>query len=177
LLATAACLLASPGSWADNTKRWDTASQVLTLVGPLAAGAAAWQQNDTEGMRQLGLSVGSVVVAAEVLKNTVHSTRPDGSDNQSFPSRHTAIAFAAAAYMDQRYGDALGAWMPAALYGTAALAGVARVQADKHHAVDVLAGGAMGYGITRYWTESRQGGRLSVLPAPGGVALGWATAF
>ena len=43
--------------------------------------------------------------------------------------------------------------------------------------VDVLAGGAIGYGAARFWSEPVQGGRLSVLPARGGLAVGWARAF
>ena len=169
-------LLNTHAAWADQTQRWGTASDLMATGLPLLAGAATLANHDTEGARQLVLSLGSAMVASEVLKSTVHSTRPDGSDNKSFPSGHTALAFSAATYMDRRYGEQYGAWTPV-LYGVAALTGVARVEANKHHWVDVLAGGAIGYGAARFWSEPVQGGRLSVLPARGGLAVGWARAF
>ena len=174
-------VLACSTAWADKAKSWGTASDAMAVGLPLLAGVATLSQQDTEGTRQLILSAGSALAAAEVLKNTVHSTRPDGSDNKSFPSAHTAIAFSAAGFMDRRYGEQLsqqyGSWAVPALYGVAALTGVARVEANKHHWGDVLAGAAIGYGAARFWSEPVQGGRVSVIPAPHGVAVGWARAF
>ena len=174
-------LLACSTAWADKAKSWGTASDAMAAGLPLLAGVATLANHDTEGTRQLVLSAGSALAAAEVLKNTVHSTRPDGSDNKSFPSAHTAVAFSAATFMDRRYGEQLsrdyGTWAVPALYGVAALTGVARVEADKHHWGDVLAGAAIGYSAARFWSEPVQGGRVSVIPAPHGVAVGWARAF
>ena len=174
-------LLACSTAWADKAKSWGTASDAMAAGLPLLAGVATLANSDTEGTRQLVLSAGSAVAAAELLKNTVHATRPDGSDNKSFPSAHTAVAFSAAAFMDRRYGEQLardyGALAVPALYGVAALTGVARVEANKHHWGDVLAGAAMGYGAARFWSEPVQGGRVSVVPASHGVAVGWARAF
>lgn len=169
-------LLGVHAAWADRVHSWGTASNVLTAALPLAAAATSWTRNDTEGLQQLGLSLGSSLVAAELLKNTVHSTRPDGSDHKSFPSAQTALAFSAATFVDRRHGEQYSAWTPA-LYGMAALTGVARVQANKHHWGDVLAGGALGYGAARLWSEPLQGGHVSVLPAQRGLAVGWARAF
>ncbi len=167
--------------WANPADRWDQASTVMAAGLPALAGVATLAQNDTEGTRQLVLITGSALVATELLKNTVHSTRPDGSDNKSFPSGHTAVAFSAAAFMDRRYGEPwtqrYGAWTVPALYGVAALTGVARVEAHKHRWTDVLAGAALGYGAARFWTDPVQGGRVSVIPAPHGVAVGWMRDF
>lgn len=174
-------LWASSTVWADQAQSWGTASDAMAAGLPLLAGVATLAKNDTEGTRQLVLSAGSALAAAEVLKSTVHATRPDGSDNKSFPSAHTAIAFSAATFMDRRYGEQLGrdygSWAVPALYGVAALTGVARVEANKHHWGDVLAGGAIGYGAARFWSEPVQGGRVSVLPAAHGLAVGWARVF
>lgn len=161
---------------ADTARDWGRASGALALGLPAVAAALVLDKQDTAGAQQLALSVGSAIAASEVLKRNVHSTRPDGSDQQSFPSRHVAVAFSTAAFVDQRYGHEYGAWVPA-LYGMAALTGVARVQANKHHWGDVLAGGALGYGAARLWSEPLQGGHVSVLPAQRGLAVGWARAF
>lgn len=122
------------------------------------------------------MSLGSTVAAAELLKSTVHSTRPDGSDNKGFPSAHTAVAFSAATFLDRRYGQQHAALTPL-LYGVAAFTGVARVEAKKHHWGDVVAGGAIGWGASRLWAEPVAGGQLSVLPAAGGLAVAWAGQF
>lgn len=174
-------LVTGSSAWADKAKSWGSASDVMAAGLPMLAGVATLANSDTEGTRQLVLSAGSALAAAEVLKNTVHSTRPDGSDNKSFPSAHTALAFSAASFLDRRYGERYnreyGAWAVPAVYGLAALTGVARVEADKHRWTDVLAGAAIGYGSARFWSEPVQGGRVSVLAAPHGVAVGWARGF
>jgi membrane-associated phospholipid phosphatase len=174
----AGLVLASVGTLAhaDAVQSWKTVSDMTAVSLPVLALGLTYRQNDMEGVGQLALSLGSTVAAAELLKSTVHARRPDGSDNKSFPSGHTAVAFSAVSYIDRRYGEQYGAFVPA-LYGVAALTGVARVEAKKHNWGDVLAGGAIGYGASRFWTNPVQGGRLSVLPAPGGVAVGWARTF
>lgn len=170
------CCTLLTSAWADTRSSWGTASDLMAATLPAVAAGLTLNRGDTEGMHQLALSLGSTVAAAELLKSTVHARRPDGSDNKSFPSAHTAVAFSAASFIERRYGDAYGAFVPA-LYGVATLTGVARVEAQKHHWGDVLAGGAIGYGATRLWATPVQGGRVSLLPAPGGLVVGWARTF
>lgn len=158
---------------ADSVHTWSSVSNVTTFAIPVLAGVATLANNDTTGTQQLLLSTGSAVLAAEVLKQGVHSNRPDGSDNKSFPSAHTTLAFSAAAFLDRRYGEQYSATWTPALYGLAALTGVARVEAKKHHWVDVAAGGVIGYGSSRFWTDPIQGGRVSVIPTQGGLMVGW----
>jgi membrane-associated phospholipid phosphatase len=163
-------------SWADSTKNWSTASDVLALGLPAAAAGITLLRGDEQGFKQLALSGASSVAASELLKSMVHSRRPDGSDNKGFPSEHTAVAFTAVSYLDVRYGQELAAWR-VPLYGLASLTGVARVQANKHHWADVLAGGVLGYASANYWAEPVGGGKLTALPAPGGLVMAWARQF
>lgn len=151
---------------------WGSASDLLAVGLPAIAAGTTWAKKDEQGVKELALTLGTAFGATEVLKNTVHEWRPDHSDQKSFPSGHTAIAFAAATYMDTRYGEEFGAWRPA-LYGAAALTAVARVQADKHHWKDVVAGGALGWASAKLWTSPVSGGQLALLPTPGGVAVAW----
>lgn len=39
------------------------------------------------------------------MKQTTHVVRPDGSNNRSFPSGHTATAFMKATMLNKEYGD------------------------------------------------------------------------
>src|SRR5947208_1387868 len=66
--------------------------------------------------------------------------RPDGSNDQSFPSGHASAAFQAASFVQRRYDD-LPAWPG---YVLATYTGWTRVEAKKHYASDVLAGAALG---------------------------------
>jgi membrane-associated phospholipid phosphatase len=78
----------------------------------------------------------------EVLKATVSRTRPDGSDDDSFPSGHTSRSFAAATTLYVRQGGEIG--IPA--LAVAGLVGVGRVEGDKHYWGDVVAGAVIGAG-------------------------------
>ena len=164
--------MAVSGASAGTGLTWKNGSDLLAIGLPALAAGSAWGQSDTEGFKQLTLSMVTTVGAAEVLKASVHSTRPDGSDNKSFPSTHTAVAFAAARFMDKRYGAQMAPYTPW-LYVAAGMTGVARVEANKHHWRDVLAGGALGWSASQWWTQAVQGGQLSVLPADHGLSLAW----
>ena len=168
LLSLSACSCAFAGS----ANGWGNAADLLAVGLPALAAGVTWAQGDTEGGKELTYSLGGSYLATTALKKSIHSTRPDGSDNESFPSRHTAIAFAAVRYMDKRYGAELAPYTPW-LYAAAGMTGVAMVQAHKHHWQDVAAGAALGFGTAHYLTEPIKGGQLSLLPAPGGVALAW----
>lgn len=76
-------------------------------------------------------------------KNLAHEWRPDGSDRYSFPSGHTAAAFAAAEFMRREYQD-VSIWYGVAGYAVAATTGYLRMYNNKHWFSDVLAGAGVG---------------------------------
>lgn len=85
------------------------------------------------------LMAGSVYV----LKNTTHQLRPNGADDQSFPSGHTATAFAAAEFMYQEYGD-VSPWYGVAGYAAATATGILRVYNNDHWFSNIVAGAGFG---------------------------------
>jgi len=89
-----------------------------------------------------------------LLKNTTHELRPDGSDYHSFPSEHTAQAFAAATFLSEEYKYRFK-WMPYAAYGVASSIGLLRVANNKHYISDVLVGAGIGILSMKvaYWTH------------------------
>jgi membrane-associated phospholipid phosphatase len=90
-------------------------------------------------------SMGVAFVSKTALKVIVNEERPDRSDNKSFPSGHTAIAFAAARSIDKEFCKE-SIWIPIAGYAAATVLGVERVASNRHHWYDVAAGAAIGYG-------------------------------
>jgi membrane-associated phospholipid phosphatase len=81
------------------------------------------------------IKIGTTIGISELLKAVVHEERPDKSDDKSFPSEHTAIAFATSGW-SFGWGITLGG-----------LTGAGRVAANRHHWWDTLAGGSIGYGV------------------------------
>ncbi|MEO6720569.1 MAG: phosphatase PAP2 family protein [Ferruginibacter sp.] len=81
-------------------------------------------------------------------KKLSHELRPDGSDYYSFPSGHTAAAFAAAEFMRQEYKD-VSPWYGIAGYAAAGATGALRIYNNKHWVSDVLAGAGVGIASTK----------------------------
>jgi membrane-associated phospholipid phosphatase len=135
---------------AISNNTWDDISSYteLSLLG--VALAAPIVQDDWEGEGQAALSIGSAIGIATLGKTLIHEQRPDNSDNNSFPSGHTSIAFSSATTLYRRYGWQIG--FPA--YAVAALTGTARVAARKHHWYDVVAGAAIGTGTGWLFTDA-----------------------
>ena len=154
---------------AGGPQTWGHASDALAIGLPLVAAGKAFTSGDSEGVKELTYTLGTTLVAAETLKALVHEKRPDGSGNDSFPSGHTAIAFAAARFYDKRYNPEASAF----LYAAAGLTALARVKADKHYNKDVLAGAALGYASAEYFTRPVAGGAVSLMPAKSGFAVLW----
>lgn len=69
--------------------------------------------------------------------------RPDSSSNRSFPSGHTATAFAAAEMLRREYGQR-SPWYAVAGYAAAAATGYLRIYNNKHWLGDVIAGAGIG---------------------------------
>lgn len=86
------------------------------------------------------------------LKNTTNVTRPDGSNNKSFPSGHTATAFMTATMLTKEYG-CVSPWIGVGSYSVAAATGLMRVANNKHWLSDVLTGAGVGILATEagYW--------------------------
>jgi hypothetical protein len=97
----------------------------------------------------LSLSVSS-------LKKITVIQRPDGSASSSFPSGHTAEAFASAEFLRQEY-KGNSPWYGMAGYAIAAATGYMRMYNNKHWLGDVIAGAGIGIASTKisYWLYPR----------------------
>ena len=123
---------------------------------PLAAATYALAIKDYQGLGQLAIGTGSTLAVTFASKLTFSafgrshpnavaiSKRPDSGAYDGFPSGHTSSAFAAAGFMQRRYGWKWG--VPT--IALASLVGISRVVAKRHTVTQVIAGAILGFGLS-----------------------------
>ncbi len=93
------------------------------------------------------------VSVTEILKRSVKEERPDQSDDLSFPSGHTTVAFTNAALLYYEYKDS-NLWYASSGFLFATATGILRIANNRHYTSDVLAGAGIGLAsglIVSYW--------------------------
>lgn len=99
-----------------------------------------------------GIATALMASTVQLSKHTTSVTRPDGSDNHSFPSGHTATAFMMATMLSKEYGY-LSPWVSVGSYAVATTTGLMRIANNKHWLSDVMVGAGVGIIATEmaYW--------------------------
>src|SRR6478609_2479614 len=163
----AAILLLAAGSEAACANGSESAGTDVAIALPLIAGGITLAKDDWKGSFQLGVDTVATVGLAYGLKHVIHEQRPDKSDNMSMPSDTSALAFAPAQFLWDRYGWQYG--VPA--YAAATFVAWSRVDAQKHHWYDVTASAALAFGVSKIFTTRYQapGLRYGVTPTEGGA--------
>lgn len=133
---------------ADNYLQLAPAAVLLGLKAAGVPSRSSWGRMLVSDAFSMALTAGIV----QGLKNSTHVERPDGSDNHSFPSGHTATAFAAATMLSKEYGH-LSPWVGVGAYSCATATGLMRVANNKHWLSDVMVGAGVGILSTEfgYW--------------------------
>jgi membrane-associated phospholipid phosphatase len=162
-------LLSAPAQ--ASKKGWDDATTVAVYGLDAVAIGLPLVKDDTPGALQAAGSIGATQLVAFGLKEAFPEWRPDRSDRKSFPSGHTSSAFAAASTLFNREGPAVG--IPALAIAT--FVGVGRVEADKHHWYDVVAGA--GIGATAGFLITRDRRDKVVMLTPWGDSKGGGISF
>ena len=103
----------------------------------------------------INIAIANVIAvsATEVLKRSVKEERPDQSDDLSFPSGHTTVAFTNAALLYYEYKDS-NLWYASSGFLFATATGILRIANNRHNTSDVLAGAGIGLAsglIVSYW--------------------------
>ncbi|WP_442590530.1 phosphatase PAP2 family protein [Pedobacter sp. AW31-3R] len=101
-----------------------------------------------DGTGLLVLSQAMMSGSTFFVKRAVNRSRPDGSNNYSFPSGHTATAFASAEFLYQEYRD-ISPLIGYAGYAVATATGVFRLYNNRHWVSDVVAGAGFGIASTK----------------------------
>lgn len=168
-LAAALALLAA-GPEAQAKSDVEVAADVLQVALPALGAGVAVAGSDWEGAGQLLRSGSSSLALTLALKYSIDAERPNGA-GESFPSGHTALAFAGASFLTRRYGLRVG--LPA--LGAASFVAWSRVHTRDHHVRDVVAGAGISILSTLLLVQPLPDG-LELLPSAGdgwlGVTLG-----
>lgn len=134
----------------DYVPKYDNHADDYIGHAPLAVATAlnllGYEGRSSTG-RYLASAAMSYAVVAGVVESVKHSAgerRPDGSDDNSFPSGHTATAFVAATILHKEYGQTRSPWFSVAGYGVATATGVMRTAHNRHWASDILVGAGIG---------------------------------
>lgn len=122
---------------------------ILYILIPTSTYAATYYTGDEEGRIEFYNSFAANVVVTYGLKLSVHASRPDESDNNSFPSGHTSATFQSAAFLHKRYGLKY-ALLP---YLGASFVAYSRVYEKKHYVRDVIGGAIIGILSSWYFTS------------------------
>ncbi len=145
--------LAMLGAQAAQAASMEKVGTGVAIAMPVIAGGISLAKTDWTGVAQLSVDTLLTVGSAFALKQVIKEKRPDGSDFKSFPSDTSALAFAPAQYLWDRYGWEYG--VPA--YAAASFVGWSRVDARKHHWYDVAASAGLAIGFSKLITTRYQG--------------------
>ena len=127
-------------------KSFDNYTQYMPLIGTWALKASGVEgRSSWKGLAlSNALSLAFMGIATNSMKYSVREMRPDGSTKNSFPSGHTAFAFAAATILHKEYGQTRSPLYSIAGYSLATITGVGRVLNNRHWVSDVLVGAGIG---------------------------------
>jgi membrane-associated phospholipid phosphatase len=133
-----------------STVSIDNYLQFVPAIAVYGLNVAGIQGKNNFLDRSMIYALSNVILGITVysLKNITHEQRPNGSDYQSFPSGHTAEAFASAEFLMQEY-KAVSIWYGIGGYAVATSVAYLRMYNNEHWFSDVVAGAGFGIISTR----------------------------
>ncbi len=128
---------------------FDNYTQYVPLAFTFALKACTYESRSGWGRMLTSDAFSAVLVVStlEALKYSVGRIRPDGKDTHSFPSGHTALAFAGATALHHEYGWR-SPWWSIGGYSVAMVTALGRTINYKHWVTDTFAGALIGIGCT-----------------------------
>lgn len=125
--------ISTPVYAGDDTKLPDVASYITVITNvTFDTIKSIRSDNRKDAFTMQGLRLGATIASSEVIKLIVHKMRPDGSDNKSFWSEHSAIAATSQGWNFYVGGSLTFATM------------AGRVEAKRHFPLDVTVGAGVG---------------------------------
>lgn len=136
---------------------------IATVYGLNAMGI----KGETDFANRTAIMIKAEIIMTAItlpLKKFTGVKRPDGTQRNSFPSGHTAQAFAAATFMSKEYGHK-SIWYSIGAYSVASTVGIMRVMNNRHWISDVLVGAGVGIFSTNlaYLTHQYKWGKKKLM--------------
>lgn len=158
---------------ADEVLRFVPAA---ALVGMKAFGVKNRTEKWSELIVRSAASTAIMGLTVESTKRLVGRVRPDGSDDRSFPSGHSATAFLTASLFAKEYGH-LSPWYSVGAYGVATSTAMLRRMGDHHWMSDVMVGAGigilsveLGYALADIYYKGKPGIAESAIEPPSSTA-------
>lgn len=174
--------------WSDNLRSASVAAHFATvLFTPGGDTGEEWLVNKAKGYGVQLLAATAAIETSSLVKNVTDRERPNGQDNESFPSGHattsavyTRLATDNLDWIDMSRATrlTLTGGLDALSIGTA----WARVEAGAHFPSDTLVGMALGNFSAAFFDEAFLGhgganASLAFVPQPGGGEIRWQFGF
>ena len=113
-----------------------TIGDIGQIASPIYGLYLTYENHDSNGRLEFFKSTITTSITTHLLKIMISKTRPDSTNDNSFPSGHTSAAFSGATFIHKRYG--LKKALPA--YIISSFVGFSRVDSKKHYWEDVIGG-------------------------------------
>ena len=124
----------------DNYTQFSGIALTVGLKMAGVEGRSSWPRLFASSLASYGV----MALLVNSIKYTASELRPDESTHNSWPSGHTATAFAGATILHKEYGLTRSPWYSIAGYTVATATGVMRVLNNRHWISDVLSGAGIG---------------------------------
>ena len=135
-----------PGPYRENNHRWEDYGLALSPLAATWAMKAFGVKSRSTTRRMLtanGMALGLTVGLTQMLKWSVSETRPDGSNDNSFPSMHASLAYMGATVLSREYGH-ISPWITIGGYSAATGTQLLRIRHNAHWMNDIFMGAGIG---------------------------------
>ncbi len=131
----------------DFNYSYDDYLQYSPAAVMLGMKAFGYESRSSWGRMIVSDAFSTLLMAGTVggLKFVIERPRPDGSENNSFPSGHAAKSFMTATMLHKEYGWR-SPWFSIGAYTVASVSTVSRILNNKHWMTDLIGGAAIGIG-------------------------------
>jgi len=178
----------SAEKWSDNLRTASVLSHYATLLAtPSGTSSEEWLVNKAKGALVSVAAVSSTVLVTRTLKTAVGRERPNGLDDESFPSGHTSTSAVhtrlASRNLDSiDLGDDAHWWLNAGLTALTIGTSWSRIEAGWHFPSDTLFSMALGNFMGSFFNDAFMGldgerSKASVAVLPDGAILRVSTRF
>lgn len=135
-----------PGPFRENDHRWEDYGLALAPLAATWAMKAFGVKSRSTTRRMIvanGMAAGLTVGLTQLLKSTVHEVRPDGSNDNSFPSMHASLAYMGATVLSREFGH-ISPWITIGGYTAATGTQMLRIGHNAHWMNDIFMGAGIG---------------------------------